>query len=70
MPDGTWVLADSHRLFDEPCDAFLTAIRSSRPWVVQTTSPLERRWRSWTEEYDADIYWMDVVTLDELNAVG
>ena len=70
IPDGTWALADSHRHFDEPCDAFLNACKSGRAWVVQTTPPLEDKWRSWQKEYGADMYWMDVVTLDQLNALG
>ena len=70
IPDGTWALADSHRHFNEPCDAFLNACKSGRAWVVQTTSPIEDKWRLWEKEYGADTYWMDVVTLDELNALG
>ena len=70
IPDGTWALADSHHHFEEPCDAFLNACKSGRAWVVQTTSPLEDKWRLWEKEYGADIFWMDVVTLDELNALG
>ena len=70
IPDGTWALADSYRRFEEPCDAFLNACKSGRAWVVQTTSLLEDKWRSWEKEYGADIYWMDVVTLDKVNALG
>ena len=70
IPDGTCALADSHHRFEEPCDAFLNACRSGRTWVVQATSPLEDKRRLWEKECGADMYWMDVVTLDELNALG
>jgi hypothetical protein len=71
MPDGTWALTDSHTSFDTPCSAFLTALCvSSRTWIVQTASPVEDNWRSWSKHNYAGIYWMDVVTLDELNALG
>ena len=70
IPEGTWALADSHTGFETPCAAFLSACKSGRAWVVQTTSPLEDKWRLWEKQHGADIYWMDVVTLDELNAFG
>jgi hypothetical protein len=70
MPDGTWALTDSHTSFDTPCPAFFTGCLSSRPWVVQTTPPVEDNWRSWSKHHSAGIYWMDVVALDELNALG
>ena len=70
IPNGTWALADSRTGFEMPCAAFLNACKSGRAWVVQTTPPFEDKWRLWEEEYVADIYWMDVVTLDELNALG
>ena len=70
IPEGTWALANSHRRSEEPCDAFLDACKSGRAWVVQTTSTLEDKWRLWEKEYGADTYWMDVITLDELKALG
>ena len=70
IPDGTWTLANSHRRFEEPCDAFLNACKSGCARVVQTASSLEDKWRLWEKECDADMYWMDVITLDELTALG
>ena len=70
IPGGTWALADYHTVFEKPCAAFLNACKSGRAWVVQTTPPFEDKLRLWEEEYSADIYWMDVVTLDELSAFG
>ena len=70
IPDGTWALADSQTGFENPCAAFLNACKSGRAWVVRTTSALEDKWKSWEHAYGADMYWMDVVTLDELNALG
>ena len=66
IPDVTWALADS----EEPCDAFLNACKSGRAWVVQTTSALEDKWRLWEKEYGAGRYWMCVITLDEVTALG
>lgn len=71
LPDGMWALSDSHREFEQPCHAFMTAGGSSRAaWIVQTTSPNESKWRNWSEHKIAGMYWMDVVTLDEMIALG
>ena len=70
IPDGTWALANSHTGFENPCAAFSSACKSGRAWVVQTTIASEDKWRLWGKEHGADVYWMDVVTLDELNALG
>jgi hypothetical protein len=69
MPGGTWALTDSHTNYVMPCTTLLTACVSSRAWVVQTT-PVEDNWRSWTKHYEAGVYWMGVVTFDELDVLG
>jgi hypothetical protein len=68
IPPGTWALSDSHTHFERPCSAFLTARTTA--WIVQTTSPEEERWKSWHNECFAEMYWMDVFSLDEVNALG
>ncbi|KAH8986944.1 hypothetical protein EDB86DRAFT_2832479 [Lactarius hatsudake] len=60
----------SHPGFDQPCEAFLTAQRVNGAWIVQTTSPSMKKWSSWHKEYNAVTYWMDVFSLDELEALG
>ncbi|KAF8274006.1 hypothetical protein EI94DRAFT_1714501 [Lactarius quietus] len=70
MPRGTWALSDSLVHFEQPCAAFLFAGQGGIAWVVQTTSPAERRWKAWKNQCTADIYWMDVSPLAELIATG
>ncbi len=70
IPSGAWALTDSHSGFKEPCPPFLTAQRANGAWVVQTTSPSKDKWATWRKEYTADLYWMDVFSLDELKALG
>lgn len=68
IPPGTWAISDSHTHFGRPCLALLTARTTA--WIVQTTSPEEEGWKSWHNERFADTYWMDVFSLDEVNALG
>ncbi len=70
IPSGTWALADSHAEFETPCRAFMVASAAGNAWIVQTTSPQPRRWALWHKERSANKYWMDVLSLDELNALG
>jgi hypothetical protein len=70
LPDGTWALSDSRPRFESPCAAFLTACGASHAWVVQTTSPLKSNWKKWSRLNNAGTYWVDVFTLDEMNALG
>lgn len=72
MPDRIWALSDSlpGPVFSMPCEAFLTACRTNRAWVVQATSPLESRWKGWSREHGAKMYWMGIFTVDEMNALG
>ncbi|KAH9030506.1 hypothetical protein EDB85DRAFT_2146652 [Lactarius pseudohatsudake] len=70
IPSRAWALADSHPGFDQPCEAFFTAQRVNGTWIVQTTSPSMKKWSSWHKEYNAVTYWMDVLSLDELEALG
>ncbi|KAH9038961.1 hypothetical protein EDB85DRAFT_1887706 [Lactarius pseudohatsudake] len=46
LPAGTWALSN----YDQtqlPCAAFLEAASWGTAWIVQTTSPLEHRWKKW-----------------------
>jgi hypothetical protein len=70
LPHGTWCLSNSRPHFEQPCVAFLSATVSLDSYVVQTTSPSNSRWSEWHEEYGALVHWMEVITLDELMALG
>jgi hypothetical protein len=70
IPPETWALSDSHANYKYPCDAFLTAITLGTAWVIQTTFPSERNWKRWKKEYSAVMCWMDVLSLDEMMALG
>ena len=70
LPHGTWCLSDFRPHFELPCVAFLGATVSVDAFVVQTTSPPKSRWSEWHKEYGALVHWMEVITLDELIALG
>lgn len=68
ISNGSWVLSDSRVYFEEPCPAFFSAAEAGNGWVVHATSPPKDKSDAWQKMYTA--YWMDVLTLDELNALG
>jgi len=39
-------------------------------WIVQTTSPLEKRWKEWTKQLGANFYVMKPFSLNEMRALG
>ncbi|KAI0298440.1 hypothetical protein B0F90DRAFT_1669030 [Multifurca ochricompacta] len=70
LPDGTWALADCSAKDPLPCDSFLVACRSRDAFVVQTSSPDEKRYKTWRKEYKAYTYVMDCFPLTESVALG
>ncbi|KAN0134259.1 hypothetical protein V8E53_007757 [Lactarius tabidus] len=70
IPNGSWVLSDSRVRFDEPCDAFLSAAEAGNGWIIHTASPSKDKWEVLERKCHAHSYWMNVFTLDELNALG
>ncbi|KAH9048284.1 hypothetical protein EDB84DRAFT_299074 [Lactarius hengduanensis] len=69
LPAGTWALSD----YDQtqlPCAAFLEAASWGTAWIVQTTSPLEHRWKKWKTQRSADIFVMDYFTIEEMTVLG
>lgn len=66
IPQGTWALTNSNDGFAKPCQAFLCASTARSAWVVQTT-PLHDNWGRW--ERTADVYWVDVMSKEELSAL-
>ncbi len=70
IPNGTWMLTDSHVKYRDPCGAFLHAHSARTGWMVQTTSPLVARWEEWQKEHASPVYYMDVFSEDELLALA
>jgi hypothetical protein len=66
----TWALTDAHAGFWQPCKAFKAACILGKAWIVQTTSPSTKKWREWSKELKAIIHWMEVISLDEMMALG
>lgn len=58
-----WSFSDSNHLTEIPTTAFMDTpgVR-----VFQTTSPAEKRWKSWTKEKNIDLYIMDVPSGEEI----
>ncbi|KAI0293027.1 hypothetical protein B0F90DRAFT_189955 [Multifurca ochricompacta] len=70
LPDGTWALADSNAKNPLPCNSFLDACGPRDAFIVQTSSPDEKRYKTWKKEYNAYGYVMDSFPLTELVALG
>ncbi|KAH9061048.1 hypothetical protein EDB87DRAFT_475280 [Lactarius vividus] len=70
LPEGTWALSDAGRLDDKPCNAFLDAAGRHIAWIIQTTSPLEDRWRQWKKQYTAVTFVMKGFSAAEITALG
>ncbi|KAI9433100.1 hypothetical protein BJY52DRAFT_842799 [Lactarius psammicola] len=70
FPEGTWALSDSNVITKRPCNAFLEAAGCQRAWIIQTTSPLEVRWKEWSKEHNADVFVMKYFSIDEITALS
>ncbi|KAI0302891.1 hypothetical protein B0F90DRAFT_179895 [Multifurca ochricompacta] len=70
LPDGTWALVDSNEEVVHPCEGFLYRSNSQTTFIVQTTFPRERRWKSWKKHRGAFLYLMDCFPWDEMHALG
>ncbi|KAI0290088.1 hypothetical protein B0F90DRAFT_667656 [Multifurca ochricompacta] len=70
LPDGTWALADSNAKNPLPCNSFLDACGPRDAFIVQTSSPDEKRYKTWKKEYNAYGYVMDCFSLTESVALG
>jgi hypothetical protein len=54
----------------EPCSIFQDASKQERAWIVQTTSPLEKRYKEWAKQCNADIFVFDYFSINEMTALG
>lgn len=70
FPEITWALSDSNEDIEQPCAAFLDSSQKGRIWVVQTTSPLEKRWKKWKEQRSARMFIMKFFSFQEIKALG
>jgi hypothetical protein len=70
LPPGTWALTDSNDRIKQPCNTFLDAAERKIAWIVQTTSPLEQRYKDWKKYNWADTFVMDCFSFDEMTALG
>ncbi len=70
IPARTWALTDSRSEYFKPCQAFFGALIGRKAWIVQATSPLEKRWKGWQKVHHSSIYYMDVFSEDELLALA
>ncbi|KAI0299681.1 hypothetical protein B0F90DRAFT_602363 [Multifurca ochricompacta] len=50
LPDETWALADSDAENPLPCHSFLRACKKHHAFIVQTSSPDQRRYRAWNDD--------------------
>lgn len=70
LPHGTWALADSNDRAKQPCDIFLDAAEQKIAWIVQTTSPVEARYKTWQKVHQAETFVMNCFSLNEMTALG
>ncbi|KAF8519742.1 hypothetical protein BU17DRAFT_47470 [Hysterangium stoloniferum] len=65
IPKGAWALSDSWGEVLWPCSAF----QSPRAHVIHTSSPSSHRWKDWVKRLSADMYIMDIWSLEELRTL-
>ncbi|KAH9066290.1 hypothetical protein EDB87DRAFT_703940 [Lactarius vividus] len=70
LPKGTWALSDSGHQAKQPCDVFMGAAKRYATWIIQTTSPLEERWRDWAKQLTAVMFVMNRFSAAEITALG
>ncbi|KAH8986501.1 hypothetical protein EDB83DRAFT_2683759 [Lactarius deliciosus] len=69
LPEGTWALSDAGRVAEKPCKVFLDAAEDTA-WIIQTTSPLETRWKEWAKQHSAVTFVMKGFSAEEITALG
>ncbi|KAH9003516.1 hypothetical protein EDB86DRAFT_2373479 [Lactarius hatsudake] len=70
FPEGTWALSDSNDRAKQPCNTFLGASNLRQAWIVQTSPPLEERWKTWSKYHNANMFVMDHFSIQEITALG
>ncbi|KAH8995601.1 hypothetical protein EDB92DRAFT_2084426 [Lactarius akahatsu] len=70
LPERTWALSDSNENAPQPCSAFGTVSKRRTAWVIQTTSPAEKRWKNWKKYCTADMFVMNPISIEEVTVLG
>ncbi|KAH8989499.1 hypothetical protein EDB92DRAFT_2003024 [Lactarius akahatsu] len=70
LPDGTWALSDSNDEAPKPCTTFRSASKLRTAWLIQTTSPVETRWRDWRKYCKAGMFVMNHVSIEDITALS
>ncbi|KAH9003512.1 hypothetical protein EDB86DRAFT_3241318 [Lactarius hatsudake] len=58
-----------YRHSQEPEPGYIPTGRQTA-WIIQTTSPLETRWKGWAKQYTADTFVMNGFSAAEITALG
>jgi hypothetical protein len=65
-----WALSDSSNLHTiEPCRSFQWFSTEERAYIVQATSPAEKRWDRWSKECGAGLFIMEPFSEREAKAL-
>ncbi|KAH9000060.1 hypothetical protein EDB92DRAFT_460114 [Lactarius akahatsu] len=72
FPAGTWALSDSNGepAVAQPCSAFLTVSERKTAWLIQTTSPVETRWKNWRKTCKAGMFVMNYFSIEDITALS
>ncbi|KAH9164837.1 hypothetical protein EDB89DRAFT_385511 [Lactarius sanguifluus] len=70
LPARTWALSDSGHRAKQPCDVFFDATEQYAAWIIQTTPPLEERWREWAKQLTAVTFVMNGFSAAEITALS
>lgn len=72
LPNGTWALLTPTKKPHNLVLPFWLLLRPQglRAWIVQTTSPLEDRWKTWEKYRTADMFVMKSFSISEMTALG
>ncbi|KAH9031315.1 hypothetical protein EDB85DRAFT_1959228 [Lactarius pseudohatsudake] len=70
LPDGTWALSDSNDEAAQPCSTFRSASKLRTAWLIQTTPPVETRWRDWRKYCKAGMFVMNHVSIEDITALS
>ncbi|KAH8985960.1 hypothetical protein EDB86DRAFT_3246244 [Lactarius hatsudake] len=70
LPERTWALSNSNKNVPQPCSTFGTVSKRRTAWVIQTTSPAEKRWKNWKKYCTTDMFVMNPISIEEVTVLG
>ena len=65
VPEGAWALSDSSPDRHGPCKAF----EASYSHLIHMSSPTSCDWKSWAEDLNSSMFFMDVLSLEEFQVL-